>query len=191
MLLSFVVCLFYLSAFISIIYSGNLSVSDTIINGSERAAEFCLGMAGSICLWCAVMEVFEQCGLVSALSRRLKPLIVRLLPVSSGDEEICSALSENISANIMGLGNAATPAGIRAAKKIAALGDSHKIADELCLLVVLNTASLQIIPTTTATLRAASGAAAPFDILPAVWVSTLCSMAVGLASAFFFKRLWH
>ena len=98
------------------------------------------------------------------------------------------ALTENLSANLLGLGNAATPAGIRAAQGMARLGERAR--DELCLLVVLNTASLQLLPATVASLRAAAGASAPFDILPAVWFSTLCSLAVGLGSAALLRRIW-
>lgn len=191
LLFSFIVSMLYIIAFISIIFSGNISISDTIASGSAEAVRFCVQVAGSICLWCAVTEVYEQCGITRALTGSLRGVISRLFPKSSADEEVCSAVSENISANILGLGNAATPAGIRAAKKIAEFGSGREISDELCMLVVLNTASIQLIPTTTAALRASAGASAPFDILPAVWVSTVCSMAVGLLSASLLKRVWH
>lgn len=191
MLFSYIICILYFSAFFAVVFSGNLSASEALMSGSKAAVDFCLGITGSICLWSAVTEVFEQCGLSQELARKLRPVISRLLPVSSVDDEVCAAVSENIGANIMGLGNAATPAGIRAAKRIAAFGRGREISDELCLLVVLNTASIQLIPTTTAALRSSAGASSPFDILPAVWVSTVCSMAAGLLSAYFFKRIWH
>ena len=100
-----------------------------------------------------------------------------------------TALTENLSANLLGLGNAATPAGIRAAKGMAALGERG--ADELCLLVVLNTASLQLLPAMIASVRAAAGAASAFDILPAVWLSSVCSVCCGLLAAALFRRLWR
>ena len=103
------------------------------------------------------------------------------------DGETRAALAENVSANLLGLGNAATPAGIWAAQGLARLGQR----DELCLLVVLNTASLQLLPTTAASLRAALGAAAPFDITPAVWLSSALSVTAGLGAAALLRRIWQ
>lgn len=92
-------------------------------------------------------------------------------------------LSANVSANLLGLGNAATPAGIAAARELAAMGTEGVSGNELCRFVVLNTASIQILPTTVAAMRASAGAASPFDILPAVWISSAVSLMVGLTAA--------
>ena len=128
------------------------------------------------------MELLERSGAVKALTRLLAPLLRRLFPLSSRDGGIMAAISENVSANLLGLGNAATPAGIRAAQGIARLGEPAK--DELCRLVVLNTASIQLIPSTIA-------AASAFDIMPAVWFSSVVSVAVGLAMAKLLARVWR
>lgn len=106
---------------------------------------------------------------------------------ASQDSETLAAVSANVSANLLGLGNAATPLGIQAACRMAR-GCGGTASDELCLLVVLNTASIQLLPTTVASIRAAYGSAAPFDILPAVWVSSLASVTVGLLTARFLSR---
>lgn len=105
----------------------------------------------------------------------------------SQDSETLAAVSANVSANLLGLGNAATPLGIQAACRMAR-SSAAPPSDELCLLVVLNTASIQLLPTTVASIRAAYGSAAPFDILPAVWVSSLASVTVGLLTARFLSR---
>lgn len=97
-------------------------------------------------------------------------------------------MSGNLSANLLGLGNAATPLGIRAARRMA-LGAEGTASNELCRLVVLNTASVQLLPTTVAAVRAGCGAAAPFDILPAVWISSLLSVSVGLLTARLLERV--
>ena len=125
-----------------------------------------------------------------ALARSLSPVLGKLFPKASRDKATLAALSENVSANILGLGNAATPAGIRAAKGIASLDNTRETADELCLLVVLNTASIQLIPSTIATIRAAAGAQSPFDIMPAVWISSGISVAVGLLMSAWLRRVW-
>ena len=165
------------------------AVGGAVAEGAQAAVDFSLRMAGGICLWSGVLELLERCGAAAGLAARLRPALRRLFPRSAEKEELLAALTENLSANLLGLGNAATPAGIRAARGMAALGEGGR--DELCLLVVLNTASLQLLPATVATLRASLGAAAPFDILPAVWLSSVCSVCCGLGAAAMLKRLWR
>ena len=133
------------------------------------------------------MEVLNACGLSQKIAGCFHPLLHRLLPQASQDSETLAAVSANVSAHLLGLGTAATPLGIQAACRMAR-GCGGTASDELCLLVVLNTASIQLLPTTVASIRAAYGSAAPFDILPAVWVSSLASVTVGLLTARFLSR---
>ena len=119
-----------------------------------------------------------------------KPLRCGLLPRASRDPETLAAVSANVSANLLGLGNAATPLGIRAARRMAR-GQNGVADDELCRLVVLNTASLQLLPTTVAGVRAACGCRTPFDILPAVWLSSAISVTAGLLTARLLSRVWR
>ena len=159
-----------------------------LLDGAEAAVTFCLTLGGVICLWSAVLSLLERCGLTRRLAGWLRPLLARLFPHATEESAVFEALTENVTANLLGLGNAATPAGIRAARGLAALGVQAR--DELGLLVVLNTASLQLVPTTVAALRASCGAASAFDILPAVWFSSLCALAAGLAAAALLRRIW-
>ena len=154
-------------------------VNRAAMDGCAAAVELAIGMAGAVCLWSGVMELMSRCGLAGRLAGLFRPLLKRLLPRASRDSETLSAVSANLSANLLGLGNAATPLGIRAARRMAR-GCGGVADDELCRLVVLNTASIQLLPTTVAGLRAACGCAAPFDILPAVWVTSALSVAAGL-----------
>ena len=160
-----------------------------LMEGAQAAVPFVLGIAGGICLWSGVLELLERCGAAGALARALRRPLRRLFPRSTEQGEILEALTENLSANLLGLGNAATPAGIRAARGMAALGEPAR--DELGMLVVLNTASLQLLPAGIASVRAAAGASAPFDILPAVWLSSAVSVSCGLLAAAILKRLWR
>ena len=137
----------------------------------------------------AVELVLCSRGLAGALDRRLRPVLGRLLPGAAHDRETMEAVSANVSANLLGLGNAATPAGIRAAKRLAQ-GCGGTASDDLCRLVVLNTASVQLLPTTVASVRAGLGCGAPLDILPAVWVSSILSVTAGLAAAGMLRRVW-
>lgn len=163
-------------------------VANAAMEGARSAVELSLSMAGVMCLWSGVMEIMNVCGISGGLAKAFRPILRRLLPESSRDEETLAAVSANVSANLLGLGNAATPLGIRAARRMAR--GCHGIAsDELCLLVVLNTASIQLLPTTIASVRAAAGCGTPFDILPAVWVTSALSVAVGLLAAWGLSRL--
>ena len=158
------------------------AVSEAALSGAQNAVELSLSMAGVLCLWSGIMEIMRVCGLTDGLARAFRPLMRRLLPEASRDSGTLAAVSANVSANLLGLGNAATPLGIQAARRMAR-GCGGVASDELCRLVVLNTASIQLLPTTIASVRAAAGCKTPFDILPAVWLSSVLSVTAGLTAA--------
>ena len=159
------------------------AVTAAAMKGASAAVDLTLSMAGALCLWSGVMTVMERGGLT-------RPLLRRILPRASRDADALAAVSANVSANLLGLGNAATPLGIRAAQRMAA-GCGGTASDELCRLVVLNTASIQLLPTTVAAVRSAQGCAAPLDILPAVWLSSVLSVTAGLLAARLLQRVWR
>lgn len=169
--------------------NGN-ELSGAVLEGAQSAVTLVIGMAGSICLWTGVGKVMERAGITDLLSKLLRPVLKRLFPGTRQDQQLSRHLSANICANILGLGNAATPMGILAAQRMAASGEPGIASDQLCRLVVLNTASIQLIPTSVAAVRLAAGSASPFDILPAVWLTSLCSAGVGLAAAWLMGKLW-
>ena len=166
------------------------AVARGALDGAAAGVELCLSMMGVLCLWMGVMEVMERSGLAGGLARLLRPVIRRLYPDFAGDSQTMDAVSANLSANLLGLGNAATPLGLEAARLMAERTPGVA-SDGLCMLVVCNTASLQLIPTTVASLRAAAGSANPFDILPAVWLASAVSIAVGVTAAKLFARWWR
>lgn len=165
------------------------AVGNAAMEGAAAAVQLCLNMAGVMCLWSGVMSIMKASGLMDGLSRLFRPVLTRLLPAACKDPDTLAALSGNVSANLLGLGNAATPLGIRAARRMAK-GCGRTASNELCTLVVLNTASIQLLPTTVAGVRAALGSASPFDIVPAVWMASVLSVAAGLLAAKAFGRLW-
>ena len=171
--------------------NGTISeVGAASIDGAAAAVDLCLSMAGVMCLWNGVMSLMKACGLTELLKKLFRPFLSRLMPCASRDEETLDALSGNLSCNLLGLGNAATPLGIRAAQRMAR--NCHGIAsNELCILVVLNTASIQLLPTTVASVRSVLGSTNPFDILPAVWLASLLSVSSGILAAKLFSRLWR
>ena len=150
-----------------------------------------LTLAGPICLWSGLSQAMERAGLTEKLCAALRPVLQRLFPVCATDSEGFWNLCGNLSANLLGLGNAATPLGIRTAQRMQALSGAAHASDEMCLLVVMNTASLQLIPSTVAAVRARLGAAHAFDILPAVWLASACSVGAGILAAKGLKRCWR
>ena len=166
------------------------AVGNAAVQGAGAAVKFALEVGALICLWSGVMELLRRSGAAKALSRALRAPLRALFPRAAKDGETMDALSMNVSANLLGLGNAATPMGLRAAKGMARLSAPGEASDELCLLVVINTASIQLLPTTIASVRAGCGAAAPFDILPAVWLSSAISVTVGVLLSRALARLW-
>ena len=171
--------------------SGNMAaLSAAVPKGAQAGVTLALSMAGSICLWTGVGKLMEAAGMTGKLSRLLRPLLGRIFPSIQQDPILENHLSANVCANFLGLGNAATPMGIQAAQRLAQRGKNAVATDELCRLVVLNTASIQLIPSTVAAVRASLGCATPFDILPSVWITSLCSAAMGLTAAWLMGKLW-
>ena len=166
------------------------AVAAAAMEGAAGAVELALSMAGVLCLWSGVMEVMRQAGLADGLSRLLGPVLRRLFPQSADDRETMDAVAANVSANLLGLGNAATPLGLEAARRMARRSPGGA-SDSLCMLVVCNTASIQLIPATVASVRAPAGSAEPFDILPAVWLASGLSVGVGVLACKVLARLWR
>jgi len=165
------------------------AVAAAAMEGAGAGVELCLSMAGVLCLWMGVMEIMKRSGLADRLSRLLRPLLRLLFPDFAGDKAVMDAISANVSANLLGLGNAATPLGIDATRRMSRRTPGVA-SDAMCMLVVCNTASLQLIPTTVASVRAAAGCAAPFDILPAVWLASALSVCTGVLAVKLFSRFW-
>lgn len=164
------------------------ALSAAVMQGAQSGVTLAISIAGSLCLWAGIGRAMEKLGLTEKLSRLLRPVMHRLFPSTREDRALAGALSTNICANFLGLGNAATPPGIEAARRLAARSPG-RASDELCRLIVLNTASIQLIPANVAAVRSSLGCAAPFDILPAVWLTSLCSAGLGLAAAWALGRV--
>ena len=165
-------------------------VAAAAVEGAQAAVELCVSIAGMLCLWTGVMEIMRRSGLAEGLSRLLRPVLSALFPQVSGDRGVMDSISANVSANLLGLGNAATPLGIQAARLMSRRSPG-RASDSLCMLVVCNTASIQLIPTTVASVRLAAGCETPFDILPAVWLASALSVAAGITAAKVFGRIWR
>lgn len=159
------------------------ALSAAVAQGAQQGVTLTISIAGSICLWTGVGKLMERAGLTRILAKFFGPVLRKIFPRAKTNKTAQAYLSANICANFLGLGNAATPMGIQAAKQLKDPNRPHLATDELCRLIVLNTASIQLIPANVAAVRAGLGAAAPFDILPAVWITSICSASLGLLAA--------
>ncbi len=178
-----------ISLIAAIVLGNGSALAAAIPQGAQAGITLAVSLSGSLCLWSGVGKLMEKAGFTALLSRLLKPVLNQLFPSVTRDPALAGCLSANICANVFGLGNAATPMGIQAAKMLAANEKGGVAGDELCRLVVLNTASIQLIPTGVAAMRTALGCETPFDILPAVWVTSLCAAALGLSAAWILGKV--
>lgn len=160
------------------------------LEGAASAIRLALGLAGALCLWSGAAKALERAGGMRALARLARPVFRRLFPQTAQDETAMGYLTANVAANLLGLGNAATPLGLEAARRMAERSPGVA-SDSLCMLVVCNTASIQLLPTTVASIRSAAGSAAPFDILPAVWLASAASLTAGLLAAKALSKVWR
>ena len=178
-MLAFVlVVMLVLSAAAGFSDGGWAEISDAALGQCVKAVELGIYLAGSMALWCGLMRVAERSGLTRFMARAMSPLI-RLI-FGRLDTDSKKAVSLNLTANLLGLGNAATPTGIEAVRR---LEKSSRPKRNTALITVINTASIQLIPVTAAALRSAHGSDSPMDILPAVLVTSVCSAVVGIVTA--------
>ena len=181
--MSVIVLFFLVFSIICSIFTGSAyELSSALLDGATEAIQLAISLAGPLCLWCGISHAMEQTPISLFLTKLFSPMLSKLFPSAWKHAAAREALCGNFSANLLGLGSAATPLGVRAACLMAE-GCNGRASNELCKLIVINTASIQLIPSTVAAVRAGLGAAAPFDILPAVWVTSLCSVSCGLLAA--------
>lgn len=191
MVMSWIWTLIILISMVFSIFSGQTgAIAAATAQGAQAGITLAISMAGSICLWSGVGNLMDKAGLTGMLSKILRPILSRVFPGTRTDPQLGKDLSANICANILGLGNAATPMGIRAVKGMTDPRRPGIATDEMCRLIVLNTASIQLIPANVAAVRTSLGCATPFDILPAVWVTSICSAGLGLTAAWILGKLW-
>lgn len=159
-------------------------MSAAVLEGAGEAVTLAISLCGIMCFWCGLMKAAESAGIVEWLARLLSPVLSLLFRGLKKGGRAMQLISMNITANILGLGNASTPLGISAMQAIAEEENAGASAsDNMIMLTVLNTASLQVIPATAAALRASAGSERPMEILPAVWIVSAYSAVVTVAAA--------
>ncbi|MBQ6152994.1 MAG: spore maturation protein A [Ruminococcus sp.] len=169
---------------ISLIFAavtGNMAeLSSSALDSASEAITLILKMCGGLCMWSGVMAIAKDAGLTEKMSKIFAPLLRKLFPDIDEGSDAFSYISMNISANLLGLGNAATPLGLSAMKELRKNSIDDRATDSMVTFVVMNTASIQMIPTTVAVLRRSYGSSSPFDVIFCVWISSALALMVGL-----------
>ena len=184
-MIGYVWFLMVIISFICALCTGKMeNLSKSVLDGADHAVSLVISMAGVMCLWTGMMKIADRSGITEKISKIMSPLLSRVMPEYRSDSPAMKAVSANITANILGLGNAATPFGLAAMRemqKTNQLGSQPN--NSMIMFVVINTASLQIIPTTIAALRQAAGSISPYSILPHIWFTSLLTLAAGIVIA--------
>lgn len=172
-------------SFISSIITGNISeLSSSIIKSGQDTVDLLLRLVSMLCLWGGIMEIAQEAGITKVISRLLSPVIKLIFPKLKNESYCLEAISMNVTANILGLGNAATPLGLEAMRRLQTINTDTKTAsNEMIVFVVMNTAAMHIIPTTVATLRGQYGSQNPMEIMPAAFLTSLCALTVAVTAA--------
>lgn len=183
-MLNYIWPLLILCSFIYAIISGNIEkLNNSIFDSLEEVITLSMTLVGTMCLWCGLMEIVKNTSIMSKLTKLLRPVLGWLFPDAKNNEEAMDNISINIISNILGLGNAATPAGIKAMEALNENNrDKNKLSDSMLMLIVLNTTSLELIPTTVIAVRASLNANGPASIIVPIWVSTIIGTLVGIIS---------
>ncbi len=180
-MMNYVWAILILVAIIFAIATGKGSeIGSALLSSGETSVNLLLTLAGTISLWSGVMAIAESSGITKGLSTLFRPVLKLLFKDYKDDNRVMNAVSTNITANLIGLGNAATPAGLKAIASM--YNGENKINNSMATFIVMNTSSIQIVPTTIVALRLAKGSNAPMEIAPCIWISSICALLVGIAS---------
>ncbi len=160
------------------------SVAQSALKGAENAVTMSMGLLGMMCFWSGLLEIAKRAGLTEKLATFIRPLSKILFPKLKPGSPAITAIVMNMTANFLGLSNAATPLGLAAMAELDKINlQKDRASDEMCMFVVINTASITLIPSTVIALRAATGATDPFSIIVPVWICSVLSLLVGVTVA--------
>ena len=180
-------------AFISAIVTGRMNeLSAAVIDGAEAAVQLLMRLISMLCLWGGIMEIGDRAGLTALFSKIMYPVVSLVFPRLRKDKYVLEAISMNITANVLGLGNAATPLGLEAMRRLQTVNSDTSVAsDEMVVFVVMNTAAMHIIPTTVATMRGQYGSVSPMEIMPAAFLTSFCALMSAITVAKIGNRIYR
>ncbi|CDE26032.1 nucleoside recognition domain protein [Clostridium sp. CAG:440] len=183
--------IFIIISFAYAIFSGNVDkLNESIFSSTSESVNLCISLLGTICLWNGIMQIANKTSIIDRLTNLLKPAMNFLFPELKQEKEIQKEISLNVIANILGLGNAATPLGLKAMKSMQKKNPKKDtLTNSMITFIVLNTASLQIIPTTVIAIRSSMNSKNPTSIVFPVWIATICAAIAGITATKLFIKL--
>jgi spore maturation protein A len=189
-MLNYVWMFMLIAGFLISILNGRLDQTvQAALTASQSAVELSIGLTGIICLWSGLMNIAQKSGMIKIIARLTGPILKILFPQIAKNDRAMGAIVMNLAANFLGLGNAATPLGIRAMNELQKVNKKKDTAsDPMCMFLVLNTSAIQLIPTTIIAIRSNAGSAAPSEITACVWVASLCATIAGVVSVFILSK---
>lgn len=179
-------------SFIVAAFTGRIdAVTKAAFDGAQLAVEVALGLIGVITFWLGIMKIAEQAGMVESLAKLVRPLTARLFPSIPVHHPAIGAIVLNISANLLGLGNASTPMGLIAMKEMQKLNRHHQdtASDAMCTFLAINTSCITLVPTTILAVRVKFGSAHPTEIVGTTIFATCCAMVVALTADYIFRKI--
>ena len=183
---------FIIISFFYAIYSGNIfNINNAIFESADQTVELCLTLFGTLCLWNGIMKIAIKTSMIEKLTKFLKPIISFIFPEIKNNKKISKEISMNIVANILGLGNASTPLGLTAMDSMQKINkNKSELSNSMAMFILINTASLQIIPTTVISIRSSLGSQNPTKIIFAVWIATIAAFTTAIvAGKFLIKKM--
>lgn len=189
-LLNIVWPIFIIISFSYAIFSGNLDdLNTSIFSSVTDAVNLSINLLGTMCLWSGIMQIANKTTIITKLTKVLNPIVKFLFPEIKEKENIHKEISMNMIANILGLGNAATPLGLKAMKSMQKENSKKdELTNSMAMFIVLNTASIQIIPTTVIAIRNSLGSTNPTAIIFPVWIATICAAIAGITATKLFIK---
>ena len=181
---------FIIISFSFAIFSGNLQeLNSSIFKSTEDAVNLSINLLGTMCLWSGIMQIVKESSLMEKLAKMIKPAMKFLFPKININSDAYKEITMNIISNILGLGNAATPLGLKAMKSMQKENkQKDTLSDQMIMFIVINTASIQIIPTTVIAIRASLGSNDPTSIIVPVWVATFFAAVTGILAVKYFTK---
>ena len=183
-ILNYVWAVMIIIAVLCAVFTGSTDVlTDNVLSAGSDAITLCLKLTGVMCLWCGIMNIAEKSGLCRIVSKFLAPLLKIIMPSLKNNSEALESVTMNVTANLLGLGNAATPMGIRAVEKLRTINNSSdSVTRDIAVFTVMNTSAIRLVPSTAAALREAAGSDAPMEIIFCVWISSALALTAAVAS---------
>ncbi|ACL74553.1 nucleoside recognition domain-containing protein [Ruminiclostridium cellulolyticum] len=174
------------------IVNGRLdAVTKAAMDSAQTAVNVCIGLLGVMCLWTGLMKIAEKSGLIRIIGRAVRPVLGFLFPEIPKDHPALGAIVMNLVANFLGLGNAATPLGLKAMKELQSINrDKRTATNAMCMFLVLNTAAIQLVPASIIALRTSEGSKKPAEIIVCIWIASVCATIMGIIASKLLSLVW-